>query len=66
VEYSKNKFSCEVLDGQVVDDRYQVLDNVIFYKDRSYLVLEYTLKGKVLKVFHNSTTTEHQGFIKTY
>lgn len=24
VEYSKNKFSCEIIDGQVQDDRYQV------------------------------------------
>jgi hypothetical protein len=30
VEYSKNKFSCEVMDGQVTNDRYWVLDDVIF------------------------------------
>jgi hypothetical protein len=29
---------CKVLDGQVVDDRYQVLYNVILYKDQIYLV----------------------------
>jgi hypothetical protein len=34
VEYSKNKFACEVMDGQVVDERYRVLDGIIFYKDR--------------------------------
>jgi hypothetical protein len=66
VEYSKNKFSCEVLDGQVVDDRYRVLDDVIFYKDRIYLVPKSTLKGKVLKVCHDSPTVGHQGFFKTY
>jgi len=33
VEYSKKKFSCEVMDEQVIDDRYWVLDDVIFYKD---------------------------------
>jgi hypothetical protein len=33
VEYSKNNFSCEVMDGQVVDDRYQILDDFIFYKE---------------------------------
>jgi hypothetical protein len=60
VEYSKNKFACEVLDGHVVDDRYRVLDNVIFYKDRIYLVPGSTLKGKVLKVCHDSPTVEHQ------
>jgi hypothetical protein len=56
VEYSKNRFSCEVMDGQVVDDRYRVLDDVIFYKDQIYLVPESTLKGKVLKAYHDSPT----------
>jgi hypothetical protein len=61
VEYSKNRFACEVMDGQVVDDRYRVLDDVIFYKDWIYLVPESTLKGKVLKACHNSPTA-----FKTY
>jgi hypothetical protein len=34
VEYSKKKFACELLDGQVVEDINRVLDDVIFYKDR--------------------------------
>jgi hypothetical protein len=29
VEYSKNKFACEVLDGQIQDDRYRVIDDVL-------------------------------------
>jgi hypothetical protein len=33
VEYSKNKFACEILDGQVQDDRYRVIDGIIFYKN---------------------------------
>ena len=32
LEYSKNKFACEILEGQVQDDRYRVMDDVIFYK----------------------------------
>jgi hypothetical protein len=38
VEYSKNRFACEILDGQVSDDRYRVIDNIIYYKDQIYLV----------------------------
>jgi hypothetical protein len=34
VEYSKKKFACKVMEGQVMDDRYQVLDDIIFYKDQ--------------------------------
>jgi hypothetical protein len=66
VEYSKNKFSYEIMDGQVVDDRYWVLDDAILYKDRIYLVLESTLKGKILKVCHHSLAVGHQGYFKTY
>jgi hypothetical protein len=66
VEYSKNKFACEVMDGQVIDDRYRVLDDVIFYKDRIYLVPESTLKVKILKVCHDSPTPGHQGYFKMY
>jgi hypothetical protein len=53
LEYSKNKFACEVMDGQVVDERYRVLDDIIFYKALIYLVPESTLKGKILKVCHD-------------
>ena len=66
VEYSKNKFGCEVMDGQVIDDSYWVLDDVIFYKDQIYLVLESTPKEKILKVCHVLPTTGHQGYFKTY
>jgi hypothetical protein len=66
VEYSKKKISCEVMDGQVIDDRYWVLDHVIFYKDRIYLVPESTLKGKILKVCLDLPIVGHQGYFKTY
>ena len=38
VEYSKDYFSCEVLDGQVTYDRYRVMDEVIYYRDRISLI----------------------------
>jgi hypothetical protein len=66
VEYSKNKFACEVLDGKVVDERYKVLDEVIFYKDRIYLVPESELKRKILRAVHDSPLAGHQGYFKTY
>jgi hypothetical protein len=66
VEYSKNKFTCEVLDGKVQDDRYKVIDDVIFYKDRVYLVLGSGLKKKILATVHDSPLAGHQGFFKTY
>jgi hypothetical protein len=66
VEYSKNKFACEVLDRQIQDDRYRVIDDVIFYKDKVYLVPNSGLKKKILAVVHDSPLAGHQGFFKTY
>jgi hypothetical protein len=66
VEYSKNKFVCEVMDGQIQDDRYKVIDDVIFYKVRVYLVLDSGLKKKIPTVVHHSPLASHQGFLKTY
>jgi hypothetical protein len=66
VEYSKNKFACEVMDGMIQDDRYRVIDDVIFYKDRVYLVPDSGLKKKILTTIHDSPLAGHQGFFKTY
>jgi hypothetical protein len=59
VEYSKNRFSCEILDGQRFDDRYRVIDDIIYYKDRIYLVLESHLKDKILHAAHTSPLAGH-------
>jgi hypothetical protein len=66
VEYSKNKFACELMDGQIQDDRYMIIDDIIYYKGRIYLVPESLFKKKVLQAFHNSPLAGHQGFLKAY
>ena len=66
VEYSKNKFACELLDGQIQDDRYRIVDDIIFYKNRIYLVPESTLRKKIIQAAHDSPLSRHQGFLKTY
>jgi hypothetical protein len=32
VEYSKNRFSCELMDGQVQDDNFWIVDDIIYNK----------------------------------
>ena len=32
VEYSKNIFSCELMNGQIQDDMYRIIDDIIYYK----------------------------------
>ena len=66
VEYSKDRFACEVLDGQVADDRYRVVDEIIYYRDRIFLTKGSQLKKKILQASHDSPLAGHQGFTKTY
>ena len=66
VEYSKNKFACELLDGQIQDDKYRIVDDIIYYKNRLYLVLESTLRKMIIQAAHDSPLSGHQGFLKTY
>jgi hypothetical protein len=42
------------------------MDRWLIYKDQIYLVPEYTLKGKILKVCHDSLAAGHQGYLKNY
>ena len=66
VEYSKNKFTYELLDGKIEDDKYKVIDDIIYYKNKIYLVPESALKKKVLQASHDSPLSRHQSFLKTY
>ena len=66
VEYSKDRFACEVLDGQVVDDKYRVVDEIIYSRDRIFLTKGSQLKKKILQASHDSPLASHQGFTKTY
>ena len=54
VEYSKDKFACEVLDGQVADDRYRVVNEIIYYKDRIFLTEASRLMDNILHATHGS------------
>ena len=66
VEYSKDRFVYEVLDGQVTDDKYRVMDEVIYFRDRIFLIGSSQLKENILRTSHDSPLSGHQGFTKTY
>jgi hypothetical protein len=66
VEYSKNKFAWELMDGQLHDDRYKIIGDLIYYKGRIYLVPKSFFKKKMLQAFHNSSLAGHQGFLNAY
>jgi len=46
VEYSKDDLACRILDGVVPDERFKVINEVIYYKDRIYLAKDSKLKEK--------------------
>jgi hypothetical protein len=66
MEYSKRNFSCEVMENNVQDDRYKVVDDIIYYKDLIYLVPESKLMEKIMKSMHDTPLTRHPGYFKTY
>ena len=66
VEYSKDDFSCEILDGVVSDERYRVMDEIIYYQDWIFLAKNSKLKEKILLASHDSPLARHQGFTKIY
>jgi hypothetical protein len=65
-EYSKNQFACEILDNRTQDDRYIVIDDIIYYKNRIYLVPESHLKDKIMHAAHSAPLAGHPGYLKTY
>jgi hypothetical protein len=48
MKYCKNQFAYQVMDGQIKDDNFSVIDDIIYYKSRIFLVPESTFKAKVL------------------
>ena len=50
----------------MADDRYRVMDEVIYYRDRIFLTESSQLKKKILHASHDSPLSGHEGFTKTY
>lgn len=66
VEYSKNLFTCKVLDGQVIDGRYKVINGVIYFHDQIYLARDSKLKDKLLYEAYEIFLYDPTSFIRTY
>ena len=66
VEYANDKFSCENFDGTNHDDRYMVLEGIIYYKGRIFLVPNSIFKEEIVKKYHDSPLAGHPCFFKTY
>eukprot|EP00253_Pinus_taeda_P007363 PITA_07363 len=51
---------------KVANDRYRVVDEIIYYRDRIFLTEGSQLQKKILQASHDSPLAGHQGFTKTY
>jgi hypothetical protein len=54
------------MDGQIQDDNFRVINGIIYYKGRIFLVPESAFKAKILQACHDSPMAGHQGIGKTY
>jgi hypothetical protein len=66
VEYSKDRFSCELMDGHIQDDRYIVVDDIIYYRGSIYLVPQSTLREEIMRAMHDMPLVGHHGYFRTY
>jgi len=49
VKYSKNTFACKLMDGCVHDERYKVIDDIIYFDGKIYLVPNLELKELIME-----------------
>ena len=66
VEYSKDIFACRVLDDQLSDGRYAVMDGVIYFQSRVFLTRDSKLKEKLLDASYEGFLSKPTGFIRAY
>jgi hypothetical protein len=66
VEYAKDQFACQLLDGKIQDDNFRVINDLIYYKGWIFLIPGSALKAKILHACHNSLVAGHQSINKTY
>lgn len=48
------------------DEKYKVVEALILYKGRIFIVAESKLKEKILQTFHDIPLAGHQGYFKAY
>lgn len=66
VEYAKNPWGSGIVHGTIQDSRYSLVNELIIYKERIYLVPGSDVKNKVLRTFHDSPMAGHPRYYKTY
>ncbi|KAH9305697.1 hypothetical protein KI387_010101, partial [Taxus chinensis] len=58
-EYAKNQLASKILEGEIEDEKYKVVDGLILYKNKVFLVPESKVKSKILEAMHDSPLAGH-------
>jgi len=54
------------MEGNIQDDRYRVVDSIIYYKHMIYFVPKSIRKDRILREKHDAPLAGHQEYLKTY
>ena len=65
MEYSNDLFTCKVLDGQAMDEEYEVVNGIIYVHNQIYLTKDSKLKNKLLDTTYEVLLSNPTSFIKT-
>ena len=52
--------------GVRLNEEYKVHDDLIYYKNRIFLVLGFALKKKIMEAAIDAPVASHPGFLNTY
>lgn len=66
VEHAKGTLANDILEGKLQDRRNKVVEELIPYIDRIYLILGLKMKENILRAYHDTLLTGHQGYYKTH
>ena len=66
VDYSKDIFTCMILDDQLHEEEYSVEDGVIYYHGRIFLSRYYKLKKNLLLAAHEDFLFSHTYSMRAY
>lgn len=65
VEYAKDPRTNKIMDGNMPNDEYRIIEEIILHKGRILLAANSKVKGKIMKEYHDNPLFGHTGFYKT-
>ena len=65
-EYAKDPETCAIINYPAQNSKFKWKNDILWYKGRIYISPNSKFKSKVLKESHDSLSTGHVGFFKTY